>query len=143
MVFRQFFHGKPMAMKCTYLGEFEDPENERKSVNKAVDYLEKNISELRIPSAIVGPGVIVPVAFIRQQDQEKDENGKWIAKNYNVYIYPLYDCNLYEFHEKYHDQFRDSILSDIFYQCLTRNGSEMNKYYYKTRLYSFNWVFEL
>ena len=124
MVFQQFFHGKPMAMKCTRLGELEDQGGN--SVFKSVQDLEKNISELRIPSAIDGPGVIVPFAFIRQQDQEKDENGDWIAHNYNIYIYPLYDCNLYELHEKYHDQFSDSILSNIFHQCLTRKNSKMN-----------------
>ena len=127
-VFLQLFHAQPMAMKCILLGELKDPEKEDDYVKTSVDYLEKQIFELRIPSATDGPGVIVPVAFIRQQDQEKDENGKWIAKNYNVYIYPLYDFNLYEFHEKYHDQFSNSILSDIFHQCLTRNSFEMDNF---------------
>ena len=119
MVFRQLFHGKPMAMKCTYLGELEDPENQDRSVVMSVDYLERNISELRIQSAIKGPGVIVPVAFIRQQDQERDENGEWIALNYDIYIYPLYDCNLYELHQKNYHQFTDEILKNILSQCLT------------------------
>ena len=71
-----------------------------------------------------GSGIIVPEAFFRQQNQEQDDNGKWIAKNYNVYVYPLYDCNLYEFHEKHFDQFTDEILSDILSKCLTRKCSK-------------------
>ena len=59
-------------------------------------------------------------AFVRQQNQEKDDNGKWISRNYNVFVYPLYDCNLYELHEKHFDQFTDAILGDILSKCLTR-----------------------
>ena len=118
MIFRGVFHGEPMAMKCTLSGKME----ERDNVKQAVSDLEKNISELRIQIATVGPGVIVPVAFVRQQNQEQDENGNWIAKNYNIYIYPLYDCNLEEFHENYFDQFTEEIVADIIHQCFIRNG---------------------
>ena len=119
MVFRQLFHGEPMAMKCTY---FQKDWTEQ-FVQEGVTALEDNIKELRIQSATVGSGVIVPVAFVRQQDQEQDENRKWIALNYNIYIYPLYDCNLYELHENHYDQFDNKILNDILHQCLTRKGS--------------------
>ena len=126
-VYRQIFHGKPMAMKCIPLGELIDLENQDTFVQTAVDYLERNIFELRIQSAIVGPGVIVPVAYVRQQDQEQDENGEWIALNYDIYIYPLYDINLYQLHENFHDQFSDEILLNILHQCLTRKGSISRK----------------
>ena len=126
-VYKQLFHGKPMAMKCIPLGELIDPENQATIVQMAVDYLERNIFELRIQSAIVGPGVIVPVAYVRQQDQEQDENGEWIALNYDIYIYPLYDCNLHELHENNYGQFSDEILLDILHQCLTRQGSISRK----------------
>ena len=69
-----------------------------------------------------GSGIIVPVAFVRQQNQEQDDNGKWIAKNYNIYIYPLYDCNLDELHGNYFDQFTEEIISEIIYQCFHRTG---------------------
>ena len=118
MVFRQLFHGIPMAMKCMLMGKVE----ERDYVKQAVSDFEKNISELRIQIATVGSGVIVPVAFVRQQNQEKDEIGKWIAKNYNIYIYPLYDCNLEEFHNNYFGQFTEEIVADIIHQCFIRNG---------------------
>jgi len=118
MVFRELFHGEPMAMKCMLMGKME----ERDYVKQAVSDFEKNISELRIQIATVGSGVIVPVAFVRQQNQEQDENGKWIAKNYNIFIYPLYDCNLEEFHDKYYDQFTEEIAADIINQCFIRNG---------------------
>ena len=117
-VFRELFHGVPMAMKCMLMGKME----ERDNVMQAVSDLEKDISEIRIQIATVGPGMIVPVAFVRQQNQEQDENGNWIAKNYNICIYPLYDCNLYEFHENYYDQFTEEIVADIIHQCFIRNG---------------------
>ena len=119
MVFRQLFHGEPMAMKCMLIGKIEG----RNLIMDAVSELEKNISEIRIQFATSGSGVIVPVAFVRQQNQEQDANGKWIAKNYNIYIYPLYDCNLYELHENNFDQFNEEIVADIIHQCFTRIGS--------------------
>ena len=95
---------------------------ERDFVKDAVSDFEKNISEIRIQIATAGSGVIVPEAFVRQQIQEQDQNRKWIAKNYNVYIYPLYDCNLYELHENHFDNFTEEILGDIINQCFIRNG---------------------
>ena len=92
-------------------------------VDETVSELEKNISELRIQIATVGSGIIVPVAFVRQQNQEQDDNGKWIAKNYNIYIYPLYDCNLDELHGNYFDQFTEEIIANIIHQCFIRTGS--------------------
>ena len=120
MVFKEDFHGIPMAMKCMPMGKII----KRDFVNETVSDVEKNISELRIQTAAVGSGVISPVAFVRQQNQEKDLNGKWIAKNYNIYIYPLYDCNLDELHGNYFDQFTEEIISDIIHQCFIRTGSK-------------------
>ena len=120
LVYKQLFHGKPVAMKCLRLGKIYADE---KLVGETVKNHEKAISELRIPSAIAGPGVIVPVAFVRQQDQEEDENGNWVAENHDIYIYPLYDCNLYELHQKHYSQFTDKIMRNILFQCLTRKCS--------------------
>merc|ERR1711946_15260 len=103
-------------MKCVLIGQIQF----QRLVEDAVFELEKNISEIRTQMATSGSGIIIPEAFVRQQNQEQDANGKWIAKNYNVYVYPLYDCNLYELHEKHFDQFTDAILSDILSKCLTR-----------------------
>ena len=119
-VYRQSFHGTPMAMKCVWTGEIENLE----SLMDGLSDLEQNISEIRIQIATVGSGVIAPVAFVRQQNQEQDENGKWIASNYNIFICPLYDCNLYELHEKHYDNLTEEILIDILRQCLTRKGSK-------------------
>ena len=118
-VFKGTFHGKNKALKCVLIGQIKN----QSMIKDAVSDLEKNISEIRIQMASGGSGIIVPEAFIRQQNQEQDSNGKWIAKNYNVYVYPLYDCNLYKFHEKHFDQFTDEILSDILSKCLTRKSS--------------------
>ena len=116
MVFKELFHGTPMAMKCMLMGKIED----RDYVHETVVDLERNISELTIQIATVGSGIIVPVAFVRQQNQEQDANGKWIAKNYNIYIYPLYDCDLYKLHENNFDQFTEGIIADIIHQCFIR-----------------------
>ena len=115
-VFKGLFHGKDKAMKCLLIGQIQWQE----SVRDKVSFLEKNISEIRIQLATGGSGIIVPEAFVRQQNQEKDDNGNWIAKNYNVFIYPLYDCNLYELHEKNFNQFTAAIIGDIIHQCFIR-----------------------
>ena len=91
-------------------------------VEDSVSDLEKNISEIRIQMASGGSGIIVPEAFVRQQNQEKDDNGKWIAKNYNIYVYPLYDCNLYELQENQLDQFTEEIIGNIIDQCFIRKS---------------------
>ena len=122
-VFKGSFHGKEKALKCVYIGEIVQ---DRDTVEDAVSDLEKNISEIRIQMAAGGSGIIVPEAFVRQQNQEQDDNGKWIADNYNIYIYPLYDCNLNKFHEKHFDQFTDEIMIDILQQCLTRKCSNQS-----------------
>ena len=117
-VFKGLFHGKEKAMKCALIGKIEH----QSYIKDLVSDLEKNISEIRIQIATTGSGIIVPDGFVRQQNQEKDQNGKWIAKNYNIYIYPLYDCNLYELHEKHFDNFTEGILGDIIHQCFIRKG---------------------
>ena len=122
MIFREDFHGTPMAMKCVPMEKII----KREFISETVSDVEKNISEIRIQIASVGSGVIAPVAFVRQQNQEKDEDGKWIAKNYNIYIYPLYDCNLDELHGNYHDRFTEAIIGEIIHQCFIRTGSAKN-----------------
>ena len=125
MVFRQLFHETLMAMKCLLMGKIEN----RTYVHESVSDLEKAISELRIQEKIgtVGSGVIVPVAYVRQQNQEQDVNGKWVAQNYHIYIYPLYDCNLHELRESYSDQFTEEILGDIIAQCFKRKGFSVKR----------------
>ena len=122
MVFKELFFGEPMAMKCMLMGKIKN----RTWTFQAVSDLEKNISEYRSQIATVGSGVIVPIACVRQQNQEKDNNGKWTANNYNIYIYPLYDCNLDELHGKYFDKFTEEIIADIIHQCFIRIGSDQN-----------------
>ena len=124
MVFKAVFHGIPMAMKCMLMGKIEH----RKTLKETISDLEKNISELRIQIATAGSGIIVPVAFVRQQNQEQDSSGKWIAMNYNIYIYPLYDCDLYQLHENNFDRFTEVTVANIIHQCFIRIGSHKNSY---------------
>ena len=121
-VFKGLFHGEYKAMKCVLIGAIEDPGNMGQT-SDAVSNLEKNISEIRVQVASSGSGVIAPEAFVRQQNQEQDAYGKWVARNYNIFIYPLYDCNLYELHENNFDQFTEAIIADIIHQCFIRIGS--------------------
>ena len=85
-VFKGTFHGEEKAMKCVLIDRIEY----WNTIEKAKSNLEKNIAEIRIQIASGGSGVIVPEAFVRQQNQERDDNGKWIAKNYNIYVYSLF-----------------------------------------------------
>ena len=122
-VFKGLFHGEEKAMKCVWTGGIE----ERIEAQDEVLDLEKNISEIRIQIASGGSGIIVPEAFVRQQNQERDDNGNWIGENYNIYIYSLYDCNLYELHQNHFDQFNDEIMIDVLQQCLTRICSNLTE----------------
>jgi len=118
-VYKGLFHGKERAMKCVFVGEsyIQQP-----CMDDALVDLEKSISEIRIQMASGGTGIVNPEAFVRQQNQEKDKNGNWIRKMYNVYIFPLYDCNLYDLHEKHFDQFTEEIIGDIIHQCFNRKS---------------------
>merc|ERR1711917_9083 len=118
-VFKGLFHGKDKAMKCVLIGQIKG----QVMVSDAVSDLEKNISEIRTQMASSGSGIIVPEAFVRQQNQEQDSNGKWIAKNHNIFVYPLFDCNLDELHGNYLDQFTEEIIGNIIHQCFIRTGS--------------------
>ena len=123
-VFKGSFHGKEKAVKCVLIGQID---NHSIFARDAVSDLEKNISEIRIQMASGGCGIIVPEGFVRQQNQEQDKNGNWIAVNYNIFIYPLYDCNLYELHAKHYSQFTDELIRDICLQCLTRKRSNRQR----------------
>ena len=122
-VFKGSFHGKDKAMKFVLIGHIED----KRYVSDAISDLEKNISEIRIQVASSGSGIVVPEAFVRQQNQERDDDGNWIARNYNVFIYPLYDCNVYELHSNNFDQFTETIIADIIHQCFVRPDSLKSK----------------
>ena len=118
-VYKGSFHGKQMAMKFIPVGLIEE-QNKVKATNC---YLEKNISEIQLQISSGDSGILLPEALVRQQHQEKNENGELIVQIYNILIYPLYDCNLYELHKKYFYKFTDDILIDILQQCLTRKRS--------------------
>ena len=109
------WHGENVAMKCILIGEITC----QNFVDAAVTDFEKNISEYRSQLVAKGSGVIIPYAMARQQNQEF-KNGKWVPLNFNVFIYPKYDCNLYELHQNHFHNFTDEILEDILDKCLIR-----------------------
>ena len=115
-VYKGVFHGQEKAMKCIPLIIMK----EHDFISDAVSELEKNMSEIRNQIAASGPGIVLPEACVLQQNQEKVD-GKWIAQNYNVFIFPLYDINLCQFYDQYHAHLTDEILADIIHQCFTRN----------------------
>ena len=135
LVFKQKFHGEMMAMKCVPIATI----TKRDYIEEQVSDLEKNIAEYRQQLVSKGVGIVLPTAIIRQQNQENDENGKWVAINHNIYVYPLFDLNLYEFHDQFHHRFTDKILKNLIYQCLTRkflikyrNQKEINYFVQKS-----------
>ena len=119
-VFRGTFHGETKAMKCVLI---ERIEGDHEMLKDAESEQEKHMSEFWIQKKSGGPGILIPEAIIRQQNQEPDNKGKWIAKNYNIYVYPLYKLNLYEFHNQYDELFTNDIMKDILQKCLTRKCS--------------------
>ena len=109
------WHEEDVAMKCILIGQIEF----QNLINDAVTDFEKNISEYRSQLVAKGSGVIIPHAMVRQQNQEF-KDGKWVPLNFNVFIYPKYDCNLYEFHHNHFQNINDDILQDILEKCLIR-----------------------
>ena len=109
------WHGEDVAMKCILISEIKY----QNFINDAVADFEQNISEYRSQLVVKGSGVIIPYAMVRQQNQEF-KNGKWVPLNFNVLIYPKYDCNLYEFHHNHFQNINDDILQDILEKCLIR-----------------------
>ena len=119
-VYKGLFHGQEKAMKFVSVGLIE----EQNKVKAANSYLEKNISEIRLQVSSGDSGILLPEALVRQQHQEKNENGELIAQIYNIFIYPRYDCNLYQLHENHYHKFTNDILADILNQCLARKRSK-------------------
>ena len=132
MVFKLVFHGKEMAAKCVNISRLREINQIQDDKEETV--FDRNLSEYRIQLASAGSGILLPEAFVRQQNHNKLENGNWIAENYNIFIYPLYDCNLYEFHIQNYNNFTENILGNILHQCLTRECSILKyskmKFYY-------------
>ena len=116
MVYKIEFHGRAMAAKVVWIGELEE---RIETADVELDLL-INIYEYTIQRAVSGSGVLLPTAVLRQQDQELNEIEEWIAYNYNIFIYPKYDCNLYELHDIQYHHLSDKILKNIMQQCLTR-----------------------
>ena len=135
-VYKGEWHTKRAAFKCVLIdlgrtahketNEYLDknPEMRGQSFSE-IKRLHKETEEFSKPFSLSGPGILQPIAFFRQQNQyddgEKTTFGDiwWKPRNYNVYVYPLYDCNLYELHNDYHGVFTDEILEHILSQCLT------------------------
>ena len=135
-VYKGKWHGEKVAFKCVLidLGTTAHKETEeflfQKPELRGLTFpqylrLQVEIEEYRRPFSLSGPGILKPIAFFRQQNQvdegEKTKYGDiwWRPRNYNVYVYPLYDCNLYELHNDYHDSFTDEILEHVLSKCLT------------------------
>ena len=116
-VFAGKWHEEDVAIKCIAIENIK----RRNKTNENVNDFEKNIFEYRSQLKAQGSGVIIPYAMLRQQNQEKKDD-KWVAFNYNVFIYPRYDCNLYELHKEYYhlSSFNDNILQNILEKCLIR-----------------------
>ena len=143
-VYKGTWHKEKVAFKCVFIDlgttahreteEFLDQNPELRGLSypqyirlqKEIEEYKKPFSLLELPELpkAPGPGILKPLAFFRQQEQvdegEKTKYGDiwWRPRNFNVYVYPLYDCNLYELHNDYHDRFTDEILEHVLSQCL-------------------------
>ena len=120
-VFHGRWHGRESAFK--YILIRGETSKNWKYVHEAYNHFYKNIVEYREQldvSRNPNSGVIIPNAFYRQQLQEQDVNGNWIAFNYNVFVYPRYDCNLHELHNNHFTKMDKEIKLNIINQCFTR-----------------------
>ena len=113
-VYSGMWHNEISAFKCVSI----DLTNPKWDHTEIMSDFEKNIKEYRTNFSSSGSGVIVPLGFVRQQIQIQNSDGSWRAENYNLYVYPLFDLNLYQLHENFYFQFQDPILLDICNQCI-------------------------
>ena len=120
-VFSGKWHGQDSAFK--YLSIRNESKNQelfiRDVVNKYINRITEYRKQLDI-SMNQNSGVIIPNAFYRQQLQIKVDDGSFVAENYDVFVYPRYDCNLHELHESQFENFDKEITLNILKQCFTR-----------------------
>ena len=120
-VFHGKWHGRESAFK--YILIRDETSKNWKYVHEVYNHFNKNIIEYREQldvSRNPNSGVIIPNAFYRQQLQYQDDHGQWIACNYNVFVYPRYDCNLHELHTNHFTKMDKKIKLNILDQCFTR-----------------------
>ena len=120
-VFRGEWHNRDSAFK--YILIRDEANTNLDYVHEAYNHFNKNIIEYREQldvSKNPNSGVIIPTAFYRQQLQSKNDNGNLVAFNYNVFVYPLYDCNLHELHSNHFDMMTTEVKLNIIDQCFTR-----------------------
>ena len=118
-VFKGNWHGKESAFKYLRIRNETNSTDLNEVVDNYYERLTEYFKQLDV-SINENSGVIIPDAFYRQQLQFRDPSGKWVAENYDVYVYPLYDCNLHELHEQNFDSFTKEITLHILEQCFTR-----------------------
>ena len=127
-VFKGKWHGEKSAFKYLRIRNESNKQTQyylHDVVEKYHERLTEYFTQLDV-STNYDSGIIIPNAFYRQQLQVKDDNGNWEAENYDVYVYPRYDCNLYELHEMHFNSFDKEITMNIIDQCFTRFASKIN-----------------
>ena len=127
-VFKGNWHGENSAFKYLRIRNESNKQTQyylRDVVEKYHERLTEYFKQLDV-STNYNSGIIIPNAFYRQQLQVRDDNGNWEAENFDVYVYPLYDCNLYELHALHFDSFDKEITMNIIDQCFTRYALKIN-----------------
>ena len=113
-VYPGVWHGKEAAFKFVPVGKMTDNVYQEDMQSD----METNILEYTIQYESEGDSVLIPIGNYRQQTQQRNmENGRLIASNYNVYVYPKYDMNAYDLHKKHYNDFNDDIIYSIMDQC--------------------------
>ena len=117
-VYEGNWHGINSAMKCVPIKDAIWREN----IGSIKKEFENIASEYRTQLSTAGEGVILPTGMFRQQNQYFDrQKNRWTEINHHVMIYPKYDCDLFELHEKSFADFNEDILGNIMHQCLLRD----------------------
>ena len=116
-VYKGKWHGSECAMKYTPILDSKS-KNYVENIEREFEF---DADEYLKPLKTSGKGVILPIGMFRQQNQYlQQQTNRWQAINYQVNVYPKYDCNLYELHEKKFEIFSDDIIENILNQCLIR-----------------------
>ena len=108
-VYKGKWHSVDAAFKFIEIPFYATESESIKSFND----LQENFSEFIHQRSIEGHGVLQPIGLYRQQIQKKKT-----PTHFNVIVYPLCDCNLYQLLEN--DRSAKKQIDNILNQCLIR-----------------------
>ena len=116
-VYKGKWHGEECAMKFIPIKNSE-LRDDAKSIKRDLD-LQSKLKSLKMRKA--DEGIVLRIGMVRQQNQYfQTDTNRWVEINYQINIFPKYDCDLYQLHEDKFKHFNDNVIENILHQCLRR-----------------------